>query len=336
MYDINIHLGGPRCMSTSIQATLSEKTDILYLGFRPNKNMVDWYPNKIIQKLLDLDLKYSSRSHFNKSLDFYVSYIESLVGSDGRKEVWLSSENLISRFTLEEINVVEKLSRLIEVFKNFNFCFHILFRTYESALVSSYGEYVSRKYDKSFIDFLDELYFLSPMGIIDHILPNKSIENLLLAFGDNKNFHLNLHFPDFDNERNNFPNVNNIEKRWGFQINKKILNRSPDNIPSLSRLNKEFYHEKNIHNFMEFHRYHSATDFISDANVLDERNIRYSLLKESSKFQSSCEWQKVVKETNLYKQYVVREHALLDQIFQDNSSVLSMSGSPEALLKSRY
>ena len=216
MSDLNIHIGAPKCLSTSIQSALNSAESIDYLGFIPSPDPNEWFSDPIIQRFIDCDVKYSSRLTFMQNQDKYIIYFNDFVTSNRNHEKWISCENLSTRFTLEETDCYEKLYRLLSTMKDHQVVFHMIFRKYSFAVFSMYKELVSRKYDQDYEKFLNELHFFNDLGIIDHIMPKFFFDTFALWKKELPHTHLHCYFPKKRTEQ--FIDVDEISNLWKINV----------------------------------------------------------------------------------------------------------------------
>ena len=333
MRRVQIHLGGPKCASTSIQSALAKEKKIAYIGFRPDLAPINWFKNKSFQRLLDLDLKYSSRDHFNNELPKYRKLILEFKDENRARDIWISSENLISRFTLEELDVSEKLQRVSQVFEGVPIELHILFRTYESAIRSMYYEYVTRKYNRSLSHFLTELDEFMTMGIIDHMLPAKIIRNIQYGMNENANFNINFYLPENGLVKKELPCIERMSEYCKVNLNLQKINASDYDFDKMVMLNRSYYNEKNLHNFMELHRYKLAKYRTISDDDLKERKIRRSIMESVGPADINIQLiNSQIRRSSFFQNIILKEHKEFMSMLNHCTRSIKMFGSPDALL----
>lgn len=320
-------------MSTTLQSSLSKNKDIYYVGFNPNRQHLEWFPDATSRYLIDVDLKYSTRRHFIKNLDNYRAYFSKIFHQSGSR-LWISSENLMTKFTVEELDPSEKIARLLMIFSDHKVIFHALFRKYHSAVFSMFREYVSRKYSEDFNVFANELVYFEELGCIDHIFPNRFLEHLQLSLDMvhvERQPRLYLYFPD-DNKSDitSYGEIANY-----FPISKEneiILNRSKENIHHRLKFNRMNFNDTHLYNIMETHRFMLAKR--SDTFSLDlwsDRRIRNKFLEGKSK---TSEW---IKEENInienvkLKDFFLKNHKRCDLNFPFATDVINIGDSENLL-----
>ncbi|WDD99263.1 hypothetical protein [Thalassomonas actiniarum] len=193
------HLGNPKAYSTSIQTMLaeSEQGQFHYIGFRPSKDKANWYDNPLISELLNFDLRYTGKFHFQQKCPDYQAYFNKLTAQAKaqNKDIWLSSENLSMRAIMEEIDPQEKIARLQKVLPD-GITFVVIFRNIWASLRSLYSEFTKMGYCKSFDYFTDETYLYRQANFLYSLFPGHLITSLQQELtGSNQ---LRYHFLDND------------------------------------------------------------------------------------------------------------------------------------------
>ena len=113
--NINFHIGMVKCMSTHFQSHLAKLDDlnqIIYIGARENKKSK--YKNKLESKLLNLDLRFSNNISFENNLKHYEKFFSKKMKY---KKIWISSENISTRFIPNDLIFEEKINRINRIFK---------------------------------------------------------------------------------------------------------------------------------------------------------------------------------------------------------------------------
>ena len=178
---IYIHIGLPKAYSTSIQhfLSLNEGSTYRYIGFRPEKNINNWYDDKEISTILNKDLRFTNNSNFKSRVKIIKEYFRKIISEckSENKDLWISSETLSTKFILQDIDSAEKILRLQEIFdEKLNFV--IVFRDLFDLSKSIYKEYVKNGYSFSFSSFCDETYYFRESNFLYDIIPEFNLENL--------------------------------------------------------------------------------------------------------------------------------------------------------------
>lgn len=193
------HIGNPKAWSTSIQSMLVDREGdtYRYLGFRPSANKNEWYSDKNIAGLLNYDLRFIQSSRFKLKKDKYRKYFEEIYSkcSASGQDLWISSENVSSRFILEEIGPLEKISRIQEILSG-KILFVVIFRNIYETIQSIYLEYLKQGYTKTFTDFCDETYLFREANFLYSLFPGHQLTSLHSIITDSND--LKSHFISAD------------------------------------------------------------------------------------------------------------------------------------------
>jgi hypothetical protein len=153
-----IHIGFPKCASTSVQLSLLATHPELYHlgnGYQQQNNI---YIDEAVTNVVEVDLRYKREFSYDseKAIAAFEPHFQEAEEGGRWKAVGLSSEFL--SFTLSnEIDVVTKAKRLREIF-GANTCVIIVFREQLSLLKSLYTEMVKGGYPGKFKKFLEYTY----------------------------------------------------------------------------------------------------------------------------------------------------------------------------------
>ena len=192
----------------------------------------------------------------------------------------MSSENLSGRFTLEEIDVAEKLDRVCDVLPAGELNIHVLFRRVDTALFAMYREYVSRKLTQDLKSFLDDLYLFRSTGLLDHVSPSKVYTNVKNSKVSSRDVRLHFYFPDEQNLE--FPNIGAIEELWSVKMPRSKLNSLKMNTLEFRRHNLDRYKGYAIYNLLELHRFVLASGEQYQGDFWKERRIRRDIINNSN------------------------------------------------------
>ena len=331
MGELHLHMGAPKCMSTSIQYALSKRPNTRYLGFSPQNKPDNWYPNPICKRLFDIDLKYSSLVGFLKSKDDYLSYFDEELKILNHSDIWISSENICTRFTLEEIDPVEKLNRLISLLGGHKLSIHVTFRSYISAIFAMYKEYVSRKMTQNIEYFLEDLRMLQITGIIDHLSPLRVYQNILQSDYGTSGVDINFYFPQ--EQSSIFPDATVLQNKLNIDLSGFPLNSTGFNVEKLRALNFENFKDNKLYSLMEFHRYINALDEPYEYDFWADRRITKSTiesLRDVSDMSSDNDFRERIVESKLYNDFILPEHGNL--FLAGKGHQITFHGIPGCLL----
>ncbi|MBI87320.1 MAG: hypothetical protein CMG63_04485 [Candidatus Marinimicrobia bacterium] len=196
MGNIFCHIGNPKTFSTSIQLLLenySKNDEINYLGFCPSQKIGKWFSDSTISNIFDYSLMYESITSFNSNKYYYISYFQKQIEkcNNEKLDLWISSENLSCRFILEELDPLEKFSRIQKILPS-QTTFIIFFRNIFDSLMSIYSEYIKRGYVLSFEEFCQETYLHRNSNFLQSFIPNNFIETLKSELKNNNSLHAYL------------------------------------------------------------------------------------------------------------------------------------------------
>jgi len=258
---IYIHAGNPKAFSTSLQYIFADnhEKNINYNGFIPQNEVDDWYSNKHVSAFLNYDLRISSKRSFEKNVVFYRDFFHELMESTSLDNC-LSSENILMRFTMSEIEVEEKLERLSRVMDNI--C-HInligIFRPILSSCYSIYLEYLKQGYTRDFTYFQAESRYLADSNFIDSLFPAFTEKlcsrfpnitfSYICASTENLNTVLKIGFEKFLPKLrfNTAPHLNSSKKNAAYMKGRYSNRSDPDFVDSLGILENHriLWHELN-------------------------------------------------------------------------------------------
>lgn len=153
-----IHVGNPKCASTSLQISFfGNHPELYHLGNGYNQQN-NTYIDEDVTTVAEVDLRYKRDLAYNreKAIAAFKEHFEAANGEGRYKAVGLSSEFLC--FTLSnEIDVTTKARRLHEIFGD-NTCIIFVFREQFSLLKSLYLEMIKGGYAGRYRNFLEYTY----------------------------------------------------------------------------------------------------------------------------------------------------------------------------------
>jgi hypothetical protein len=165
-----IHVGYPKCLSTSLQRCyFSKHPDIDYCGVGIKTN-ID-YIDKDISNLIEVYIRYSNFKFFEKKINFFKKKISKKITRakvKGKKAIGVSAEILSIGFSAKDNDNYEKARRLSYIFPK-NTRIIILIRNQIDFLKSIYRESIRVGYDKSYNDFINFHLKFSCNSIISDI-----------------------------------------------------------------------------------------------------------------------------------------------------------------------
>lgn len=150
MAKVFIHIGYPKCLSTTLQRSLFEKhPDINYFGIGIGDNIS--YVSPDIEFIFEILLKYSRRDFYEAHFPAARAAIQSALVED-RPNV-ISSEQLVMNSSLQGIDPMDKIIRLAELFAGAEAEIILVHRETKCLIRSLYGEMVKMGYFGTFEEF---------------------------------------------------------------------------------------------------------------------------------------------------------------------------------------
>ncbi|MBD3616870.1 MAG: hypothetical protein HUJ22_09880 [Gracilimonas sp.] len=182
MKEVYIHIGYPKCLSTTIQRSFFEKhPGINFAGVGVEDNIS--YRNKDIEYGFEVLLKYASNvfweNHKKKFKDVVVNFVE----ESGAKKPVFSSEHLSMNFSFQGIENLIKYERLNEVFSNYTIKILVIHRDPISFIRSLYKEYLKMGYKESYSDYLRWILTFQDRNFLPDLNYELKINSLSGFFG---------------------------------------------------------------------------------------------------------------------------------------------------------
>lgn len=117
MPTIYLHIGYPKCFSTTLQRSYFERHPQIHFGGVGIGDNIS-YANDEIELMFESLLKYGNKVYWSKCKDKAKENIQHFVEKSGNKKVVFSSEHLSMNFTLQGIANELKYRRLQYLFEN--------------------------------------------------------------------------------------------------------------------------------------------------------------------------------------------------------------------------
>lgn len=251
---IFFHIGNGRTFSTTFQYFLSKGNNkfVNYYGINPSKKINQWYESKWLANLLNIDLRYSTNLDFLFKIDKYKKKIDQIIKRSEKHNLplWLSSENIGTKYFMEEIDPSEKISRVNKLFQNCEINFVLFTRNIYKTLISIYIYYVKLGYQEDFKFFCSELIDFAESNFLPMLLPGHQIESLFLR----KQNKISIEFVEKESDLTNVINKyfpENTKKNDNFNQ----TNRTNINPFESLRFNNEFPLTNLTTGLIETHRY---------------------------------------------------------------------------------
>jgi hypothetical protein len=178
---IFLHIGLPKCASTTIQGLLSRCDDIDYVGMQLEKKDGILWDNEDFAVLFDRVLRFSCDNEI-----YWKGIIDNYIQESKKDIIVFSSENISLRFLAWDVPTHLKLAFIKKIFPS-NTQFIYIYKNPLAILVSLYKEWVLMGYNESFRHFCDELYSFKEISLFNDILLDNLLSNSLF---NKHNFHL--------------------------------------------------------------------------------------------------------------------------------------------------
>ena len=187
--NVILHLGLPKCGSTSLQTDFSMNEQIDYFGFNPEKNTKSFYRDHTIAEFFDKTARYTCKNY-----SYYKQYIKKLIITSKEKNIVFSSENLSLRFLSWDLPTNIKLDYIKKIFPP-ETKYLVLYRNPLNLLKSLYKEWLLLGYEKNYKEFVEEIYRYRDISFFNDICLGSfinlfseyfNLDNLKLVFVDSK------------------------------------------------------------------------------------------------------------------------------------------------------
>lgn len=153
MPSVFLHMGYPKCLSTTIQRSFFEKhPEVAFGGVGIEDNIS--YANNDIEFCFESLLKYANDAFWEKEKKSARQAIHRFITDSKCDKIIFSTEHLSMNFTLQGIDSVEKLRRVRYLVAGFPIQILLIKRAIPELLKSLYKELVKMGYANSYKDFL--------------------------------------------------------------------------------------------------------------------------------------------------------------------------------------
>ncbi len=193
--EVYMHIGLPKCASTSIQYSLYSCKDMDFGGLLPIRESGKFWANDDLAELFDCELRFSA-CNIEKSRDTIMRYIQ----ESNKTKIVFSSENITLRFLPWDLPTWHKL-RFLRSISPDDTLYLFAYRNPYRILVSLYKEMVLLGYPGSFEVFCTEVYKLRQISFFDDILLDSFLgkfdsllppERLVVVYSDSDFFEQDL------------------------------------------------------------------------------------------------------------------------------------------------
>jgi hypothetical protein len=225
---IYLHIGLPKCASTSIQFALYSCENMDFGGLQPIHKVGKFWLSDDLTDLFDCELRFNV-CEVEKSRNILMEYIK----KSNKTKIAFSSENISLRFLPWDVPTWHKLHFICQSLPAKS-CYLFVYKSPYKMLVSLYKEWVLLGYAASFEVFCNEIYKLRQFSFFNDILLgnflNKfdsifPVEVLTIAYADTSSFEFDL--SQFFGEKIILPSkaknvsITNEECEWVVNFNRK-------------------------------------------------------------------------------------------------------------------
>jgi len=226
-----LHMGLPKCASTSLQFSLSKCKEIDYVGLLKDPKSKKLWKNSKFSTLFDRVLRFSCKDEL-----FWKEAINSYIEKSNKNTIFFSSESITLRFLPWDLPLHIKLSFIKKIFpKDTQFIY--LTKNSEDMLLSIYKEWVLNGYRKKFDLFSNELYLYRDISCFNEILSGYFLKAFSEKFDLNKLNIINLNNKDMVSSVESILNLN--LKKMDSYLNKSMTNKETDIIRQFNLNNND-------------------------------------------------------------------------------------------------
>jgi len=278
---IFIHMGYPKCLSTSLQRFFFSKHDeINYFGVGSDTG-ID-YATTEIEYIFEILMKYSRNDVFDYHLASMRKHIADVYRPS--KVNLVSSEHLLMNFTLQGIDPEQKIDRLTRLFKDYEIEVIVIERDKSALIKSLYNEYIKMGYYESFETFERWVVSFADRNFLYDLDYHRKKQLL------SRNFR-KIHWLKFETLINGDTSAN-INKKFTKILNIRNLNLNigkanesltDDQVEALRCINEKHRREmgSQINEAFEHHRNRSLFEF-HDFDISEEEIYQNVILKRQA------------------------------------------------------
>jgi len=275
---VYLHVGLPKCASTSIQYALYSCGNMDFGGLLPVREAGTFWRDSALAELFDCELRFNA-SDIERHKDIILDYVSK---SCGRKIVF-SSENISLRFLSWDLPTWHKLRFIKDIMPDHT---HYLFvyRSPYRVLVSLYKEMVLLGFHESFHVFCDEIFRLRQFSFFNDVLLGNFLDSfdrifpksaLTVIYADSDSFEEDL--SRFFDENVSLPDE---------PANVSITNEECEVIVEFNRKNNDY---NIMFDMLELHRIDRNWNDERKYSNARKRRIRKAVSSELIKYAKSGE-----------------------------------------------
>lgn len=194
MKKVWIHMGYPKCFSTSLQKAFFEKhPEIAYGGIGVGDHLS--FANNELEFVFQSLLQHANKPFFDRNFEEGKRIVDDFVSKSNKTTVF-SLETLVFPFSSLDLDIV--IERINLLFKNYDIQIVLVIRKQFEFLKSLYGEFIRMGYPETFSSFIQWLWAFRDRNFWE-LLNYSQVYNLLeQKVGEN-----NVHVQFFENWKNN-------------------------------------------------------------------------------------------------------------------------------------
>mgnify|MGYP006425533973 CR=1 FL=1 len=197
MNKIFIHIGYPKSFSTTLQRDFfSQHPELLFGGVGINDNIS--YANFEIEWVFEVLLKYSNSNYWYENKINAKLILQNYIQNSVKDKIVFSSEYLSFKISPQEIDSREKMTRLKELFSDYDFEIIYIKRKPIDLIKSLYKEYIRLGYNLNYETFLEDVITFRDRNFLSDLNYKKKHNQLIDIFGKK-----NVHCVNFDSIANN-------------------------------------------------------------------------------------------------------------------------------------
>lgn len=254
MKKVWIHMGYPKCFSTSLQTVFFEKhPEIAYGGVGIGDHLS--YANKDLEFVFESLLQHANKTFYNQHFTEAKKVIDDFISKSDNCTVF-SLETLIFPFSSLDLETITE--RIHELFADYDIQIFLVIREQYSFLKSLYGEFIRMGYPEKFSTFIQWIWGYRDRNFWELLNYPGVLQILNNEFGEK-----NIHVEFFENIKKN-PSVEineRVSKLLGISNrNLNIWNEYPslkvEEQANLLQINQEFRRgmgENVLHPFLNHH-----------------------------------------------------------------------------------
>lgn len=260
MSTIYLHIGYPKCFSTTLQRSFFAKHPSVQFGGIGVEDRIS-YATTEIEHCFESLLKYANEGYWEKHKRNVREHIRWFISKAKDRRVVFSSEHLSMNFTLQGLENSVKYWRLNYLFEGYDIQLLIIRREPVKLLRSLYGEFIRMGYKEKYEDFLKWVLTFQDRNFVpdfNYKLKNKQLSAIFSP--------ANIYWLSFEElkEKGVEASLNKKLANW-LDLDDKGIPISNDN-PSLS--------ETELYELLEYNKKHPRGLGLAQTEVFERHRSR--------------------------------------------------------------